>query len=441
MGIMKWVAGLVLVMGMLVPEAVAIGVGLSYSRSFSGAGYVPLGHDYVAGQSITVRIDFSHHVSDTIRAFGFTETAPAGWDLTGLSYLGNNVPTPLIAPQLGDSGTFNFIWHIIPEFPFSIEYTLSIPGTQREAVDFAGYCGYRYDGDAMSVEDGATLEGDNCVTISRSVGDYYPGQLVPVWVEIDHDFCGDGLSALGLMERLPEGWQFSCVLEGPGLVVEPTPGDEGEISFAFLDVPESPVVLIYYVRAPEVEVDNSPVIAGEAVYFLDAGQLQSATVETELYRLDTPVLPALNILPVIGGDLYVGVVALASSNSTELVLKNEGGQTLSGVVEWVEESNAFELAGDLNYFLAPGESQSLSLAFSPEDVGLQQATLSFRDCVNGEQLVKVTGAGTAYKSPWLSLYGCGVGAPGVAMGYGDGVLLLAVLLFFLVRNKRGSEVS
>lgn len=96
---------------------------LSFTRTSQGPGGC-----YVAGSTLTIRVDFESTCTESITALGMQETIPAGW--TFVSVGGSNPPQ--LAPSSGASGTLEFAWFVIPSFPASFTYTLNVPASEED---------------------------------------------------------------------------------------------------------------------------------------------------------------------------------------------------------------------------------------------------------------------------------------------------------------------
>lgn len=88
----------------------------------------------------------------------------------------------------------------------------------------------------------------------------------------------DPLSALGVIERLPEGWTFDGV-SGGGALVQPAPGAGGSLEFAWYPVPAFPLEFQYSVRFPAGSDVGAAfaTLGGETIHRTLAGEQQHST--------------------------------------------------------------------------------------------------------------------------------------------------------------------
>ncbi len=104
------------------------------------------------------------------------------------------------------------------------------------------------------------------VRMARSVapGGYRSGQPLEVIVSLDHD-GKDKVTALAVVERLPQGWTFQEVSGGAKPVIMPSKGAAGELTFVWVQVPSFPCTVSYRV-VPAPEVTGPQELQGQAVY-------------------------------------------------------------------------------------------------------------------------------------------------------------------------------
>lgn len=90
----------------------------------------------------------------------------------------------------------------------------------------------------------------------------------------------ENVTALGVLQRLPEGWRFEEMVGGGELpVVAPNKGARGELTFAWIQPPAFPCSFTY--RVTPASVGNAPQsLQGQALFRRMAGELRSAPVVT-----------------------------------------------------------------------------------------------------------------------------------------------------------------
>lgn len=120
------------------------------------------------------------------------------------------------------------------------------------------------------------------VEVARAVaaGGYTPGQ--PVEVSVTLNYSGtDPISALALVETLPEGWTFDKVTGGAAPAVAPAAGKTGIVTFIWVQVPTIPATLTYTVIPPATDT-GAKVIAGKAAFRTTGPQIEGPVSATEL---------------------------------------------------------------------------------------------------------------------------------------------------------------
>jgi len=108
--------------------------------------------------------------------------------------------------------------------------------------------------------------------------------------------------------------------------------------------------------------------------------------------------PGLSVDP---STLNLGEVLVGSSTSGSFTLRNTGNTTISGSVTL--PSGPFALTSASAYTLAPGESRSISLTFTPSSVGDVSRTLSFSGAGSLTATVSGRGVSTPPAAPSLSV--------------------------------------
>jgi hypothetical protein len=117
--------------------------------------------------------------------------------------------------------------------------------------------------------------GSEDVTIALSTSDdqYIPGELLTVNVTVNST-CGEAITALGVVNFLPEGWAYDALVSAPSPVIQPHQGSTDSLEYAWADVPSFPFLISYTVLVPEDEVGGK-IIGGLAYYRIDGPEQQS----------------------------------------------------------------------------------------------------------------------------------------------------------------------
>lgn len=112
---------------------------------------------------------------------------------------------------------------------------------------------------------------------------YWPGQLVTVILTIRNP-QRLRISALGLQETLPTGWELQSIIETSGASVAPSQGATGTLEFAWMNIPPFPVKVAYTVLVPN-DADGTAVFSGQVLYRTpDSEELRSPVCETVLLK-------------------------------------------------------------------------------------------------------------------------------------------------------------
>ena len=102
---------------------------------------------------------------------------------------------------------------------------------------------------------------------------------LPLDVTVVLEYQGSAvLTALGLVETLPDGWSFEGLVSGPADLVQYNGSD---VEFAWITIPAFPAALTYRVRAP-ANLTGDQVFSGLLRYRFDAGELRFGPVVTVL---------------------------------------------------------------------------------------------------------------------------------------------------------------
>ena len=118
---------------------------------------------------------------------------------------------------------------------------------------------------------------------SATPGGYRTGQALDVIVSLNSN-GRDKLTALALVERLPQGWTFQELSGGASPVITPAKGAAGELSFVWAQIPAFPFTVSYRI-VPGPEVAGPQEFQGQAVY-------RQAGPEQRTEMVKTTVVPA-----------------------------------------------------------------------------------------------------------------------------------------------------
>ena len=140
------------------------------------------------------------------------------------------------------------------------------------------------EGEAGEGETDPPAETERGVFVRRSTsgnGFYVPGRELVIETVLRTRPENLGVSALALVETLPERWAFTRVLESGGATIVPEFGDHGAVRFVWTTVPEFPVRVRY--SAGTFTPNGPQAILGHAVYRLGSGaEATSPVVATPL---------------------------------------------------------------------------------------------------------------------------------------------------------------
>lgn len=105
------------------------------------------------------------------------------------------------------------------------------------------------------------------------------GKSLDITVVLEYSGAGN-VTALGVLQRLPEGWRFEEMAGGAELpVVVPNKGARGELTFAWIQPPSFPCTFTYRVT-PAADGDALQSLQGQALFRKMAGELRSAPAVT-----------------------------------------------------------------------------------------------------------------------------------------------------------------
>lgn len=126
---------------------------------------------------------------------------------------------------------------------------------------------------------------DPVVVLTRSApngGQYTPGAPLDITVTLAMTGTGE-VTALGMLETLPDGWTFDRIVAGVMPDTFNPSGEFGDTEFVWFDIPAFPVTFTYRILAP-ADGAATEVLSGLVLYRTGGRELQSATVSTTLTR-------------------------------------------------------------------------------------------------------------------------------------------------------------
>lgn len=249
---------------------------MTMSRSIAGTG------GFVPGSTVRVSVELNVDDASSLSAVALNEHLPAGWTYAGTVKSGG----ANLQPAVGDSGEVNFVWIIMPSFPATIEYMMQAPEAADDLYVLAGETIYRtFESGELSTGVVETALHRTVMTMSREVEDYVPGEQFRVDVVLESAEALE-LTALALMESLPEGFSYAGGFDLAGAAVQPAAGATGELAFIWVQMPELPVHVSYAVQALAT-ASGSYTLSGEALYRTNGGELSTPAVYTEFGEAET----------------------------------------------------------------------------------------------------------------------------------------------------------
>ena len=278
---------------------------LKLERTLAGQGA------YAPGGTLEVAVAVSKKGEEPIRAMGLQEYAPEGWVFDGIV----EGDRPDLVPPAGRKGILEFAWFNIPEYPTKFTYRLRVPEGADGRREVRGQVLYRTDGPELRTDmlvsplekgeaaaaPAPALEPEPAaeeakaaplpdwmpaagpgLQIAHSVPDdsFTPGQPLEITVGMN---CGpdEPVTAMAVVEQLPEGWTFAALGEGDAPAIKPKPGAGGRLDFVWINVPKWPAVFSFSVNVPPDETE-SQTLSGQALFRLTGPEEQSAPVVTVL---------------------------------------------------------------------------------------------------------------------------------------------------------------
>jgi len=172
----------------------------------------------------------------------------------------------------------------------TVRVTVPEPGDNGGGESGGGEGG----GDGGSGDGGGDGVADIPPRFSRTFNVTTCAPALPVDVTILLEYQGSAaMTALGLVETLPEGWTFEGVVSGPVDLVRQNGSD---VEFAWITIPAFPVSVTYRVRAP-ADLAGDQVFSGLLRYRFAAGELSVGPVVTTLPVTDgnSSVTPSADV--------------------------------------------------------------------------------------------------------------------------------------------------
>lgn len=130
-----------------------------------------------------------------------------------------------------------------------------------------------------------------CLSLARTVNmdSYTPGQEVVIELALQNG-CAEAFSSLGIVESLPQGWQFVSgeTVSGADPVQWLAPGSTDRLEIFWITVPVFPIVLRYTAKAPEAATAPA-LFSGYAVYSFSSGNQQNSSVTETTLAPPAPV--------------------------------------------------------------------------------------------------------------------------------------------------------
>lgn len=299
------------------PEAV-----IKMAREVQGGGSA------VPGKTLDITLTLEKEGMKPIRALGIQELLPKGWTFDSVV---SEVKPDLIPPK-GRTPTVEFVWFNIPEFPLQLTYRVKVADNFNVPGEIKGQTLYRADGGELRTEvivSPVVPGGTPAVSVSAQPGEeksderqpdappteqkpktasatstgantskspsparmilkreinpkqYSPGGKLEVTVIMEYS-GSDEVTALGLVEYLPDGFKFERVIDGAIPTVKPKQGDT-LLQFAWVNIPEFPAQFKY-----ELSVDSSASgdksISGQVLFHTTGPQRQSPRVVSKIYQ-------------------------------------------------------------------------------------------------------------------------------------------------------------
>jgi hypothetical protein len=116
--------------------------GITLTRQIAGNSYTP-------GQPLAVELTLTHEGQERVTALAITEDLPENWAFASIT--GGQAPT--VSPPERATGTLNFIWVNVPEFPFTVSYLIDTTEQPGGPAEIKGKAIYRKLGPELQTEE------------------------------------------------------------------------------------------------------------------------------------------------------------------------------------------------------------------------------------------------------------------------------------------------
>ncbi len=238
------------------------------------------------------------------------------------------------------------------------------------------------------------------------------GSTVDITVTIMH---GGDLTALGVQETLPEGWIFESVLSG-NTAIAPSPGTSGQLDFAWIMVPCTPVTLTY-------RVNNN---GGDPQAFIDGiiSYRTSGSEETVTIKEETPVpsFPTPSPTPIPSTPAPASFTPTPTPSSSTTPVPNEDQQVF--IYDNPEDTTG-NLTGQTDF--DPIDSRNLSIVWTADQGTATDWHVYVRKGIGGVKFLGQTGSGSIMRLDWQE------GGANLADEFANGPNINAVYYFRVVR--------
>jgi len=135
-------------------------------------------------------------------------------------------------------------------------------------------------GSAAPAEEAASGKDGPFVVTQQAARNYTAGGEYTASATLDYRGT-ERITALALQLKIPLGWQFGSLLEGPKPAILPEPGTTDTITLVWITAPEFPATLTYTVTVPDWAEGTLP-IAAQAIYRTLGGELRSPPSEAKV---------------------------------------------------------------------------------------------------------------------------------------------------------------
>jgi hypothetical protein len=132
-----------------------------------------VGNAYTPGQPVTVQLTLTHTGEERVTALAITEDLPENWAFAHIA--GGQAPT--VSPPERATGTLNFIWVNVPQFPFTVSYLIDTTEQPGGPASLKGKAIYR--------KLGPELQTDEIVTELSPVAQEASAEEAPVAVVVE----------------------------------------------------------------------------------------------------------------------------------------------------------------------------------------------------------------------------------------------------------------